>query len=183
MSRIGKQKIELKSNVQATLTSDAHGVQTLKLKGPLGELSRAFKPEIVIKIEGSQIILTPKEESLFINALWGTYASHIMNMIEGVTTGFKKVLIIEGIGFKAAIAGEKMTFNLGFSHPVEMMIPKGIKVTVEKGNVTVTGIDKELVGLFCARVVALKKPEPYKGKGIKYEGQVIKLKQGKKTIA
>lgn len=183
MSRIGKQKIVVASNIQASVGRDAEGAQTLKIKGPSGELSRVFRPEIEIKIENGEIVLTPKEETLFINALWGTYASHILNMIEGVTKGFKKVLVIEGIGFKTVVQGEKMVFNLGFSHQVEMPIPKGIKVVVEKSNIIVTGIDKEQVGQFCAKVVELKKPEPYKGKGIKYEGQVIKLKQGKKTIA
>ena len=183
MSRIGKQKLTIPSGVQASLNIEK-GLQIFKVKGPLGELSREFKPEIKIEINGQDIKLTPEnEEEIFLKALWGTYASHIKNMIEGVTKGFKKVLVIEGIGFKAQVAGDKITLSLGFSHPVEIKIPKGLKVVMEKSNMTITGFDKELVGLFAEKVTALKKPEPYKGKGIRYEGQVIKLKQGKKTIA
>lgn len=183
MSRIGKQKLVIPSGVQVSLNVEK-GLNIFKVKGPLGELVREFKPEIKIVIENGEIKLTPTdEESIFLRALWGTYASHIKNMLEGVTKGFKKVLIIEGIGFKAQVAGEKITLSLGFSHPVEIKIPKGIKVVMEKSNMIITGFDKELVGLFAEKVTALKKPEPYKGKGIKYEGQIIKIKQGKKTVA
>lgn len=183
MSRIGKQQLTIPAGVQASLIIEK-GLQIFKVKGPLGELSREFRPEINIEINGSEIKLTPKDEKIiFLKALWGTYASHIKNMIEGVTKGFTKVLIIEGIGFKAVVAGDKITFNLGFSHQIERQIPKGIKVVMEKSRMTITGFDKELVGSFAEKITALKKPEPYKGKGIKYEGQVIKLKQGKKTVS
>jgi len=182
MSRIGKQITILNQGVSANLTLEK-GEQLLKVKGPLGELSRYFRPEIKIEIEGDGIKTTPTSESIFQRALWGTYSSHIKNMVEGVTNGFKKNLIVEGIGFKVQVSGEKLVFSLGFSHPVEMKIPKGIKATAEKNNLTIFGIDKELVGQFSENITALKKPEPYKGKGIKYEGQVIKLKQGKKTVA
>lgn len=182
MSRIGKQKIILGKDVSANLTIEK-GEQLLKIKGPLGELSRYFKPEIKIEIGEDGIKVIPTSESIFQRALWGTYASHIKNMVEGVTNGFKKNLIVEGIGFKVQVSGEKLVFNLGFSHQVEMKIPKGIKATAEKNNITIFGIDKELVGQFSENITALKKPEPYKGKGIRYEGQVIKLKQGKKTVS
>ncbi|MEI6296806.1 MAG: 50S ribosomal protein L6 [bacterium] len=182
MSRIGKQKLTIPAGVQVNLSVEK-GLNIFKVKGPLGEVSREFKPEIAIEINGSDIKLTPKSETIFLRSLWGTYAAHIKNMLEGVTKGFKKVLIIEGIGFKAQVAGEKITFNLGFSHPVEKMIPKGLKVVMEKNVMTISGFDKELVGQFAEKVTSLKKPEPYKGKGIKYEGQVIKIKQGKKTVS
>lgn len=182
MSRIGKQIVTVPAGVQATVALE-RGLQVFKVKGPLGELTRDFRPEIKIEIGADGIKFTPRAKTIFLNALWGTTASHVKNMVEGVTKGYKKVLVIEGIGYKAAVQGEKMVLNLGFSHPVEMKIPKGIKVTVEKGNITIAGIDKELVGLFSEKVTALKKPEPYKGKGIRYEGQVIKLKQGKKTVS
>lgn len=182
MSRIGKQKIAIPAGVTATVALEK-GLQVVKIKGPIGELVRDFKPEIKIEIANGEISATPTAESIFIRSLWGTYVAHMKNMVEGVSKGFKKVLIIEGIGFKVALAGEKLTFNLGFSHPVEVKLPKGIKALVEKNVLTLTGYDKEALGQFAEKVVSLKKPEPYKGKGIKYEGQVIKLKQGKKTVS
>jgi len=182
MSRIGKQKLEIPKDVTAGIVIEK-GLQIIKIKGPLGDLSREFRPEIKIEIVGNEFKLTPKAETIFLRSLWGTYASHIKNMMEGVTKGFKKMLIIEGIGFKAQAQGDKVVFNLGFSHPIEMKFPKEVKVTVEKNNIFVAGVNKELVGLYAEKITALKKPEPYKGKGIRYEGQVIKLKQGKKTVA
>ncbi len=182
MSRIGKQIIELGSGVQASLSAEKGG-QVFKVKGPLGELSRFFRPEIKILIENGEIKLEPVRETIFLRALWGTYASHIKNMVDGVNKGFSKVLLVEGIGFKVALSGDKLVFSLGFSHPVEVIIPKDIKATVEKNKLTISGIDKEAVGQYARKIVAKKKPEPYKGKGIRYEGQVIKLKQGKKTVS
>ncbi|MDO8660155.1 MAG: 50S ribosomal protein L6, partial [Candidatus Parcubacteria bacterium] len=109
-------------------------------------------------------------------------ASHIKNMIVGVVTPYQKKLILEGVGFKSEVKGDKFNFALGFSHPVIVEIPKGITATAEKNNITITGIDKELVGSFTAMIRALKKPEPYKGKGMRYEDEVIRRKQGKKTV-
>ena len=180
MSRIGKQIINIPAGVTVNL-SDVSGNQNLKIKGPLGEVSRDFKPSVAIKIEGSEIKFVPESDK--VKALWGTYAAHVKNMVKGVTEGFKKVLQLEGIGFKAQLAGDKLTMSLGFSHPVIVQVPKGLKMAIEKNIMTITGIDIELVGLFACRLVALKKPEPYKGKGIRYEGQVIKLKEGKKATA
>lgn len=182
MSRIGKQKIAIPAGVTATLSLEK-GLQIVKIKGPLGELVREFKPEVKIVIENGEITATPTSESIFIRSLWGTYVAHMKNMVEGVTKGFKKVLIVEGIGFKVLLAGEKLTFSLGFSHTIEVKLPKGIKALVEKNVLTLTSHDKELLGQFAEKIVSLKKPEPYKGKGIKYEGQVIKIKQGKKTVS
>jgi large subunit ribosomal protein L6 len=115
-------------------------------------------------------------------ALWGTYGSHIANMVAGVNKPFEKKLILEGIGYKSEVKGDKIVFALGFSHPVEVLIPSGIKVTAEKNNITVSGIDKEEVGKFTANIRALKKPEPYKGKGMRYADEVVKRKQGKKSV-
>lgn len=182
MSRIGKQKIVIPPGVTANIALEK-GLQVVKIKGPLGELVRDFKPEIKIDLTNGEITALPTAESIFLRSLWGTYIAHIKNMVEGVSKGFKKVLIVEGIGFKVQLAGEKLTFSLGFSHPVEIKLPKGIKAVVEKNVLTLTGSDKELLGQFAEKVVSLKKPEPYKGKGIKYEGQVIKIKQGKKTVS
>ena len=183
MSRIAKKPIQAGDKVKVILTSEKDGY-LFNVTGPLGENSRMFKKDIKIENTPEGIVLTPTDEnSLEQKALWGTYAAHMKNMIEGVTTGFKKVLQIEGIGYKTALAGTKMTWSLGFSHTVDVEIPKGLKVTVEKNIVTITGIDKEAVGQFAAQTVAMKRPEPYKGKGIRYEGQIIKIKEGKKSVA
>ncbi len=176
MSRIGKKIIAIPEKTEVTLQN---GLVTVK--GPQGTLSRNFKNIIEINIDGKEIKLLPKTESLENKALWGTYASHIMNMIQGVNTPFVKKLILEGIGYKSEVKGSNLVLALGFSHPVIVSIPEGLKVTAEKNIISVTGTDKELVGEFTASVRSLKKPEPYKGKGMRYEGEVIKRKQGKKT--
>src|SRR3989344_1650313 len=115
-------------------------------------------------------------------ALWGTYVSHISNMIKGVNKQFVKKLVVEGIGFKVDLKGEKLVFALGFSHPVEVSVHQGISASVEKNVITISGVSKELVGEFTARLRDLKKPEPYKGKGVRYEEEVVKIKQGKKSV-
>lgn len=176
MSRIGKKVIAIPKSTEVTLSD---GLVTVK--GPLGTLNKKFKKDIEITIGETEITLVPKIETLENRALWGTYASHIMNMIAGVTTPYVKKLIIEGIGYKSEVKGDNLVLALGFSHPVIVPIPKTLKVTAEKNVLTVTGIDKEVVGEFVASVRSLKKPEPYKGKGIRYEGEVVKRKQGKKT--
>lgn len=182
MSRVGKKLITLPSGVTATLDS---GVLTVK--GPQGELKRAFKESIAININGSEITLLPMAKSerglSAAKPLWGTYSSHVQNMIKGAAEGFTKELIVEGIGFKAAVVGESLNLELGFSHPIKMPIPAGVKVTVERGNMTMKGSDIEVLGQFAASVRALKPTEPYKGKGIRYVGEHILRKQGKKTAA
>lgn len=176
MSRIGKKIIAIP---KGTEVSNSDGV--FSVKGPLGTLTKKFKQDIEITIDTENVTLVPKRETLENKALWGTYASHIMNMIAGVTTPYVKKLIIEGIGYKSEVKGDNLVLALGFSHPVNVPIPKTLKVTAEKNIITATGIDKEVVGEFVASVRSLKKPEPYKGKGIRYEGEVVKRKQGKKT--
>ena len=184
MSRIGKRTIKIPDNVEVTFSDDQKTGELLcVVKGPLGQLQRGFKKDKKINLsDDKKITLESTYSSKFTDALWGTYGSHIANMIEGVSKGFEKKLLIEGIGFKAAVSGDKIVLNLGFSHPVEMKIPGGVKVSVEKNNVSISGFDKEVVGQFASSMVAKKKPEPYKGKGIRYEGQIIKLKQGKKSV-
>ena len=177
MSRLGKKPIIIPSG---TTVSVVDGFLTVK--GPQGELKRFFKPIIEIKINGSEIMLAPKVKTIETSALWGTYISHIKNMIEGVNKPFEGKLIVEGIGFKSDVRGTDLVMSLGFSHPVKVAIPKELKVVVDKtGAINVSGIDKEAVGQFLARVRSMKKPEPYKGKGIRYSDEVIKRKQGKKT--
>ena len=177
MSRIGKQEIVIPSGVTVTQSGEV-----LTVKGSKGTLTKIFRNDIEIKITDKLITLNVKRNDKFSKSLWGTYASHIKNMILGVETPYTKKLILEGIGFKSEVKGKELVFALGFSHPVIVKIPEGIEAKAEKNNITVTGIDKELVGSFTASVRALKKPEPYKGKGFRYEGEVIRRKQGKKTV-
>jgi large subunit ribosomal protein L6 len=177
MSRVGKQIINIPEKTEVKVSG---GV--LDIKGPKGSLSKKFKNDVEIKIDGNNITLIPKKEDLETNALWGTYASHIQNMLEGVNNLYVKKLIIEGIGFRGDVAGNQLTLNLGFSHQIKVPIPAELKVTSEKNVLTISGVDKELVGQFAAEVRALKKPEPYKGKGIRYEKEVVRRKQGKKSV-
>lgn len=177
MSRIGKQEIIIPEGVKASLNGAIFSVV-----GSKGILTKNFRDDIVITITGKVINLNIKRNDKFSKSLWGTYASHIKNMIQGVETPYQKKLILEGVGFKSEVKGKTLNFALGFSHPVIVPIPEGITATAEKNNITITGVDKELVGSFTASLRALKKPEPYKGKGIRYEGEIIRRKQGKKTV-
>lgn len=177
MSRIGKQEILIPAEVKITQSGN-----TLTVTGPKGTLTKNFRDDVAIVVTDTTINLNIKRNDKFSRSLWGTYASHIKNMIAGVVTPYQKKLILEGVGFKSEVKGDKFNFALGFSHPVIVEIPKGITATAEKNNITITGIDKELVGSFTAMIRALKKPEPYKGKGMRYDTEVIRRKQGKKTV-
>ena len=177
MSRIGKQEILIPKGV--TITSSG-GVITVS--GPKGKIWKSFKDDIAINIGETSINLTTKRNDKFSKSLWGTYASHLKNMIKGVETPYQKKLILEGVGFKSEVKGKEFIFALGFSHPVCIPIPESIIATAEKINITITCIDKELVGSYTAMLRALKKPEPYKGKGMRYEDEIIRRKQGKKTV-
>lgn len=176
MSRIGKQEIQIPGGVEVTRSGDI-----ITVKGPKGTLTKIFRDDITITIAAGMITLVLKRNDKFSKSLWGTYASHLKNMIAGVQTPYSKKLILEGVGFKSEVKGKEFHFALGFSHPVIVPIPEGLTATAEKNNITITGIDKELVGSFTAGVRALKKPEPYKGKGMRYSDEVIRRKQGKKT--
>ncbi len=174
MSRVAKKPIAIPEKTTVSVAG-----QTVTVKGPLGEMSRDFKPGIEFKVEGNSVTVTLHRPEDYM--LWGTYASHLKNMIKGVTAGFTKKLVVEGIGFKSDVKGAKLDMSLGFSHPVSVAIPKELKVTAEKNIITVTGVSNEMVGGFAAMVRGLKKPEPYKGKGIRYDDEVIRRKQGKKA--
>ena len=176
MSRIAKQPIPIPKGVEVT----KNGV-VLTVKGPKGTLSKDFRDDIDIKIADGTVVLAVKRNDGFSKALWGTYASHIKNMIKGVETPYQKKLILEGVGFKSEVKGKDFNFALGFYHPVIVKIPEGITATAEKNVITFIGVDKELVGSFSAMIRALKKPEPYKGKGFHYDDEVVRRKQGKKT--
>lgn len=177
MSRLGKKPIAIPEKTEVTFSD-----HVLSVKGPLGELSRPILPEVGITIADGTVTVTPEKKTKQAQALWGTYASHLQNMIDGVNKVFEKKLVIEGVGYRWSMAGNTIELGLGFSHPVKVEVPEGLKVEVEKSNMTISGIDKDLVGKFAAEVRALKKPEPYKGKGIRYEDEVIRRKQGKKNV-
>jgi large subunit ribosomal protein L6 len=176
MSRYAKQPIVIPDKVSV----EKHG-DIVVVKGPLGELSRTFRSEVDISIDDKEINLKPLEESTFIHSLWGTYAAHLRNMMKGVVENFEKKLVVEGVGYRPELSGQDLVLNVGFSHPVRVPPVQGIAVSVEKNVITVKGSDKEKVGEFCARVRNIRKPEPYKGKGIRYDGEVVRRKQGKKT--
>lgn len=177
MSRIGKKIIEIPEKTEVSINES-----TVSVKGPLGELVRTFKDVIEITKNENGVSVNPKDESKFARAMWGTVSSHIKNMIGGVNEKFVKELIIEGVGYRASVVGKKVILEVGFSHKVDIDIIDGVEVVVEKNSVKVSGIDKEKVGLMASQIRATKKPEPYKGKGIRYSDEIINRKEGKKTV-
>jgi len=178
MSRIGKKPILIPENVEIKIEG-----QKVIVKGPKGELMKEIPSGIKVELKDKEIIVSPQVQIKKIAQLWGLTRALIFNLIKGVTEGYEKKLEIEGIGYKALVQGNKLILNLGFSHPVEIEAPEGIKFQVEKNIITVSGSDKELVGQVAANIRAKKKPEPYKGKGIKYFGEIIRRKAGKKAVA
>jgi len=176
MSRIGKRSIQIPAGTEVSVVDSE-----IVVKGKGGTLKRQLHPTIALKIENGAVTVEPKTQSRLARALWGTTAAHVKNMISGVNTPFVKKLQIEGIGFKAELQGKNLKLMLGFSHPIIVAIPEGVTAAVEKNIVSVTGASKDAVGQFAASVRALRKPEPYKGKGIRYEGEVVREKEGKKA--
>lgn len=175
MSRIGKKVIVIPSGVTAEVKTNVFVV-----KGPKGELKQTLHPHLTVAIEGQEIKLQVADEHNKLDrSLWGTFGSLIKNMIVGVTEGFKKQLEINGVGFKAAMKGQDLLLEVGFSHPVEIKPAAGIKFSVEKNIITVEGVDKQVVGEMAAQIRKVKKPEPYKGKGIRYIDEVVRRKAGK----
>ena len=178
MSKVGKQLLAIPPKTEVSVASGE-----LIVKGPLGELRRPIRSEIAIEVAEGRVTVKPATSSRLARALWGTYSAHIKNMMAGVNTPFKKVLVLEGIGYKSDVQAGKIKLSVGFSHPVEMPVPKGVTATAEKNVITITGSDKEVVGQFAANVRAVKPPEPYKGKGLRYDNEVVRRKQGKKASA
>jgi len=176
MSRLAKRPIAIPAKTEVTV-----GGGFVSVKGPKGTLQKPLNRLVKIEVGPEGVQVSPNAESIAARATLGTYASHVRNMIEGVNAGFTKKLLVEGVGYKWDVQGKTLNLALGFSHPVKMAIPEGLTVTVEKGALSIAGFDKELVGQFAANVRKQKKPEPYKGKGIRYEGEVIRRKQGKKA--
>ena len=177
MSKIGKQPIMIPDGVTVTVDGDL-----IMVKGPKGELKRRLAREIKVELLAKELVVGIAKQTKRSAALWGLSRMLIANMVEGVKNGFAKKLEIEGIGYKVALQGNNLMLNLGFSHPVEFKAVPGIAFKVEKNIITVSGIDKEAVGQAAANIRKIRKPEPYKGKGIHYLGEVIKRKAGKKAV-
>ena len=175
MSRLGKLPIILPAGVTAAIDG-----RILTVKGKKGELKQAFDTDVVVKIEETSIIVSKNENgSKKADAMWGLYRTLFANMVEGVSTGFTKKLEINGVGYRASVSGNKLNMALGFSHPVEFVLPEGITASVENNIITLNGFDKKLVGETAARIRRIRKPEPYKGKGIKYADEILRRKAGK----
>lgn len=174
MSRIGKKPIPVPNNVKIHL-EDA----VITVEGQKGKMSMPIHNIVDIKLEDNQILISRKEESPFAKAMHGTMASLIKNMIEGVSKGYTINLEVVGLGYKANMKGQELELNLGYSHPIYYKPPVGIKLEVKDNKISIHGIDKQLVGQVASEIIAFRKPDPYKGKGVRYEGQVLKLKPGK----
>ncbi len=176
MSRVGKYPVEIPAGVQVAL---AEGL--IRVKGKLGELAMPLDEQIETKVEGGRVSIMPRSETTAARIMWGTTRALIANMVRGVSSGYAKSMEITGTGYRAAVQGSNLVLNLGFSHDVVFPIPSGIKITCEKPtSIKVEGVDKRLVGQVCAEIRAWRPPEPYKGKGVKFENEQIRRKEGKK---
>ncbi len=176
MSRLAKKPIPA-SKATVSVTG---GV--LSVKGAGGTLTKRVHPSVDIAILDTGISVTPKDRSRLSKALTGTFASHVRNMMQGVETPFSKKLILEGVGYRVELKGKDLILTVGFSHPVSIAVPEDVTVKIEKNHITLTSPDKESVGQFSANIRRIKPPEPYLGKGIRYDGEVIRRKQGKKAV-
>ena len=175
MSRIGRMPIAIPDGVTVTIAENNH----VTVKGPKGTLERTLPAEMEIKLEGSEVVVTRPNDLKKMKSLHGLTRTLIHNMVVGVTDGFTKELEVNGVGYRASKAGKKLTLNLGYSHPVEMEDPEGLETTVDGNKIVVKGISKEKVGQYAAEIREKRRPEPYKGKGIKYADEVIRRKVGK----
>lgn len=179
MSRIGRKPIPIPSSIKVERIGNK-----IVVEGPKGKLKLDLHPDVNVEISDKQIFVTVKDERIkFDRSLWGLFRKLIFNMVEGVTKGFEKKLEVNGVGYKVALSGKKLILHLGFSHPIEFALPDGIEAEVDKNIITIKGIDKQQVGEVAAQIRRLRKPEPYKGKGIKYSDEVIRKKAGKAAKA
>jgi large subunit ribosomal protein L6 len=176
MSRVGKKPVTVPSGVTATVEG-----QTVKMKGTKGELSFLAPDEVTVAVENGAVQVNPRDDSKTARAMWGMSRARVANLVEGVTKGFEKRLEINGVGYKAVVAGKVLKLSLGYSHDVDFPIPAGITITTPRPTeVVVAGIDKQQVGQTAAEIREFRGPEPYKGKGVKYAGEFIFRKEGKK---
>ncbi len=178
MSRIGKKPIALPAGTEVTLRANV-----VTVKGPKGTLEWTHRREVSVALEEGNVTVTKLGRTKEAAAIWGTTAKLIANMLTGVTTGFQKQLELNGVGYRMSASGKKLTLALGFSHPVEVIVPEGLDTKVEGNVLTIAGIDRQQVGQFAAVVRKLKPVEPYKGKGFRYVGELVRLKEGKKAAA
>ena len=177
MSRVGKRPIEIPQGVEVTISDDE-----VKIKGPKGILERKMRPEVKVEVKEDKIFVSPKTKTKKTKAFWGLTRALLANMVKGVYEGFEKKLEIQGLGYRAQLKGNDLELFVGFSHPVIVKAPEGISFKVEKNIITVSGIDKEKVGQTAANIRKIRPPEPYKGKGIRYLGEQIRRKKGKKAV-
>jgi large subunit ribosomal protein L6 len=175
MSRIGRLPISVPESVKVEI-----GAEKVKVIGPKGELSRRVPSEVILSLEDHQVVVKPKSDSRNAKSAFGLTRTLVANMVQGVTEGFSKILELSGVGFRASVTGGKLVLNVGYSHPVEINPPEGIDFNVKDNTkIVVSGTNKELVGEVAAKIREVRKPEPYKGKGIKYQGEVVRRKAGK----
>ena len=176
MSRIGKRPVVVPSGVTATVEG-----QTVKMKGPKGQLQLVIHDDVDVKLDGNAVKVAPRGETKRARAMYGTSRANIANLVTGVTKGFEKKLEINGVGYRAAVQGKVLNLTLGFSHAVNFPIPDGISMeTPSQTEIIIKGIDRQKIGQVCAKIRAIRPPEPYKGKGVRYSGEQITLKEGKK---
>jgi large subunit ribosomal protein L6 len=176
MSRIGKKPVPVPKGVQATVAG-----QTVKAKGPKGELSVSLIDDVSVEMGSDGVLVAPRDQSKRARAMWGMSRTMVENIMEGVTKGYTEQLEIHGVGYRAALKGKELNLQLGLSHEVNFKIPDGIKVELPKPTeIVITGIDKQMVGQVAAEIRAWRKPEPYQGKGVRYRGEFIFRKEGKK---
>ncbi len=174
MSRIGKRPVVVPEKVSVTIAD-----RKIEVKGPNGQLDFTHHQGVNVEQKDKVVLVTPVDSSSKNNALWGLTRTLVDNMVIGVTTGFTKTLLFTGVGYKAAASGDKLTLNLGFSHPIDYQLPEGISAKVGKNEIVLSGANKELVGFAAAKIRSFRPPEPYKGKGVRYSDEVIIRKAGK----
>lgn len=176
MSRVGKLPIQIPAGVEVSLASDA-----ISIKGSKGALSMPLTKAVHVTYQDNELVVAPASKDAHSRAMWGTVRSRVYNMVHGVTTGFSKQLDIKGVGYRAALAGNVLTLSLGYSHEIKFVVPSDITVKVEKQTqIEISGIDNQKVGRVAAELRGLRKPEPYKGKGVRYSNEYVRMKEGKK---
>lgn len=178
MSRVGRKPISILEGVEVKIEGE-----TVRVKGPKGEIARKFSPLVKFSLEGNNILVSSLGEGKDARAVWGSSRAILSNMVKGVKEGFEKKLEVEGLGFKVFLSGGNLELHVGFTHSIKVEPPEGVKFTVEKNLITVSGNDIEKVSLTAAQIKRLRKPEPYKGAGIRYQGEQIRRKEGKKAVA
>ncbi|MFZ2970431.1 MAG: 50S ribosomal protein L6 [Minisyncoccia bacterium] len=177
MSKIGKKPVDITAGVTVSVDKE----NNVAVKGPKGELKASFDKDIKIEVKDKEVVLTPVKESRDLYAIWGLSRALIANMINGVVKGYEKKLELQGVGYKVFLKGKDLELSLGFSHTVIFKAPPGIEFKVEKNIISISGIDKQLVGQVAADIRSIRKPEPYKGKGVRYVDEHVKTKVGKKV--